>query len=163
MIKTYQSSSAITASNDHKLMPESTQILYTRKEGNSNVLMLEWDPLPTPASVSYTVTVTEDPQANLNSACILNQDVYMANNYRRFSTLEPNYQIGALKGRETKVNVAAQVMSGENKGLVAIYQSFSITIPVDQEQAPEESKSGRSILFVLLFLTIASVVAYILI
>ena len=70
MINTYQSKEKITQNSKHRIMPLSSEITYTKSETSPNVLNITWEPLVTDANVTYTLVVSDDPEANLQSACI---------------------------------------------------------------------------------------------
>jgi len=70
MINTYQSKEKITKSPKDRKMPLSSEITYTKSETNPKVINFAWEPLVTDANVTYTVVLSEDPLANLQSACL---------------------------------------------------------------------------------------------
>ena len=65
MINTYQSKEKITKSPKNRIMPVSAEITYTKSETTPRILNIAWEPLVTDANVTYTVVLSEDPQANL--------------------------------------------------------------------------------------------------
>jgi hypothetical protein len=70
MINTYQSKEKITKSPKHRKMPVSAEITYTKSESSPKIVNIAWEPLVTDANVTYTVILSEDPLANLQSACV---------------------------------------------------------------------------------------------
>ena len=65
MINTYQSKEKITKRPKNRIMPVSAEITYTKSETTPRILNIAWEPLVTDANVTYTVVLSEDPQANL--------------------------------------------------------------------------------------------------
>ena len=57
--------------------------------------------------------MTTDMAFNLDSECILNEDVLQVNNYQKYKTFEPKKDIGVKPGKKYKVNVIAEVIQGE--------------------------------------------------
>ena len=102
-------------------MPVSAEITYTKSESSPKIVNIAWEPLVTDANVTYTVILSEDPLANLQSACVQNQDVYMSNNYKRYMTSETNYTIGVKPGKENVINVVATITGGEDMDEITLY------------------------------------------
>jgi hypothetical protein len=120
MIKAYQSPDMITQANDHKLRPSSSDLMYYQSESSKNIITIKWVSLPY-TEVEYYVIVSTDMEANLESACVMNEEVYQTNNYQRHMTLGDTFDIGVVRGQDTKINVAAKVLQGENRDQVFVY------------------------------------------
>lgn len=100
--------------------------------------------------VHYTVMYTQKPDADLGSACSLNDNIWRANSYVTSRPNEGETKKGiALVLRKTyKVNVIAHIDSGPNKGRVVPYESFSIDLSgVEKQQV--ESSSGSSVMGII--------------
>lgn len=73
--------------------------------------------------------MTTDMEANLDSDCLLNADVQASINYVKFRTSEVSKDVGVKPGKRYKVNVVAEIYSGEYSGTHYIYESFSYQPP----------------------------------
>jgi hypothetical protein len=122
-------------------------------------LNLEWGPLlnyeestiPTIVSdVKYHIFYTEDLMTNLESSCILNIGKGLA-------TTSLQKSIGLKTGKEYKINVVAVVTSGKHKGYIYPYKSFVTRILGNNLEESSESH----IMFVLIFLLVATILGLI--
>jgi hypothetical protein len=64
--------------------------------------------------VNYFVFYTEKENANLNSVCTFEDEVWRTNEFKRFQTknMSTHTQIALVIGKNYKINVIAQVNKG---------------------------------------------------
>lgn len=111
--------------------------------------------------VHYTVMYTQKPDANLGSACALNDNIWKANSYitSRPNEGETNKGIALILKKTYKVNVIAHIDSGPNKGRVVPYESFWIDLS-DVGKQKVDSSSGSSALGIM---CISACIAFVLV
>jgi len=111
--------------------------------------------------VHYTVMYTQKSDADLGSACSLNDNIWRANSYltSRPNEGETKKGIALVLGKTYKVNVIAHIDSGPNKGRVVPYESFWIDLS-DVEKQKVESSSGSSAIGII---CISGCIAFILV
>jgi len=89
-----------------------------------------------------------------------NQDVYMANSYKRYFTNETKYELGLKLGKDTKINVVATLKEGEQRDQFTLYNE--ILVNIERDESASVSRTG-SVMYVLLFLVVGGGAGYIII
>lgn len=92
-------------------------------------IQLRWQPLldysqSPPAAVenvTYSVFTSFELKADLQSACVMNEDVYKANGYQKYNTRENSMELGLRPDANYKINVVAILTSGMDAGKVIPY------------------------------------------
>lgn len=47
-------------------------------------------------------------------------------------TVEGHYDIAMIRGKDTKINVAARVLDGENRGEIFVYHQILVNLPKEK-------------------------------
>jgi len=98
-------------------------------------MILEWKPLlnygvtpPVALVVEYSVFFTQDLDANLESSCLMNEEVYQTNDYHRLTTKDLTKTIGLKQGQRYRVNVVGVVKEGEDTGTIYPYEQIEVYV-----------------------------------
>ena len=88
-----------------RIKPIDSKLIANFREQTTSQMILEWKPLlnygvtpPVALVVEYSVFFTQDLDANLESSCLMNEEVYQTNDYHRLTTKDLTKTIGLKQG-----------------------------------------------------------------